>query len=237
MQARQALRFCQRLESLWGTPGFASATPAGFVKQAHQHSLQVTIFKDPGQHARRQEYAKLLEQFPFSTANKFGDLQLTTPEGRGQAVGQLVNKHSGEVVELDRMRASWVLLPVVPGSASAFDGDQWLCRADGKEADTREFEFGAPAPEGQPFNVALSMESELKRIAALEPDLRSADLAPHWPGGSAGRAVHGTWKEVDSSSHLSILPNVPHCCPEARQEQVLHQTRLWSACFRGEDHD
>ena len=145
-----------------GAPGSASATPEGFVRQAHTRSLQVTTLKDPGQAARREEYAKLLERFPFTVAKKVGDLQLTTPEGRAQAVAQLVNKHSGELVELDRSRAAWILRPVVPGSASTIDGDQWLCRADGKEAATTEFEFGAPAPEGQqtdegPLSISLSM--------------------------------------------------------------------------------
>ena len=46
MEARLALKqekgALRDLESLWETPGSASATPADFVRQAHTRSLQVT---------------------------------------------------------------------------------------------------------------------------------------------------------------------------------------------------
>ena len=181
MEARQALKDAPGvLQSLWGAPGSASVTPADFVHQAHTRSLQVTTLKDPGQAARREEYAKLLERFPGSTERKVGGDQLLTLEGRARAVVQLVSKHSGELVELDRNRAGWILRLVVPGSASTMYSDQWQCRGDGKEADTAEFEFGAPLQGGQPSDTSLIMNCESKRVMNMEPELRMADLSPDW---------------------------------------------------------
>ena len=174
--ARDALRSTQNeLKSLC-----EDVTPADFVQQAHKRALQVTSLKDADQKARRGEYAKLLERFPGSTEKKVGGDQLLTQEGRAQAVVQLVNKHSGELVELDRSRAGWILLPVVPGSASTMFSDQWRCREDGKEADTEEFEFGAPPRSGMPSSVQLGINCESKNVLYTEPKLRMADLSPDW---------------------------------------------------------
>ena len=120
--------FQNELRSLCDESGSNNVTPKDFVERAHKRGLQVTILKDADQEARRDEYAKLLERFPGSTERKVGGDQLLTPEGRARAVVQLVSKHSGELVELDRSRAGWVLRPVVPGSASTMYSDQWLCR-------------------------------------------------------------------------------------------------------------
>ena len=87
----------------------------------HEHALGVTTLKEEGATTLRNTYAKLFEAFPRSTLTKVGHKQLTTDMGRATAIVQLVSKHSGEVVELDRFRSSWVLRPVSPGSAS----DQW----------------------------------------------------------------------------------------------------------------
>ena len=51
----------------------------------------------------------LLEDLPAITIAKVGPEQLATTDGRAFAIGQLVNKHSGEIVELDQRRVSWTL--------------------------------------------------------------------------------------------------------------------------------
>ena len=181
MEARHALKpFQNELRSLCDESGSNNVTPTDFVQRAHKRALQVTILKDADQEARRDEYAKLLERFPGSTERKVGGDQLLTLEGRARAVVQLVSKHSGELVELDRNRAAWILRLVVPGSASTMYSDQWQCRGDGKEADTAEFEFGAPPQGGLPSDTSLVMNFESKRVMRMEPELRRADLSPDW---------------------------------------------------------
>ena len=64
------------------------------------------------------EYVLLLQRFPESTVAKVGEDALRTELGRAKAVTQLVMKHSGEVVELDKYKMGWVLQSLAPGSAS-----------------------------------------------------------------------------------------------------------------------
>ena len=181
MVARAALKLTQNeLKSLCDESRSDSVTPADFVQRAHRRALEVTILKGADQKALRDQYAKLLEQFPGSTAKKVGGDQLLTKEGRAQAVGQLVTKHSGELVELDRNRVGWVLRLVVPGSASTTYSEQWQCREDGKEADTHEFEFGAPPERGLPTDAKVLMSCELKEVIRMEPELSRGQLAPDW---------------------------------------------------------
>ena len=60
-----------------------------------------------------------MEGLPAITIEKVGSEQLATTDGRAFAIGQLINKHSGEIVELDQRCVSWTLERLAPGSASA----------------------------------------------------------------------------------------------------------------------
>ena len=72
----------------------------------------------------RAEYRMLLSDLPPIALQKVGAGQLATEAGRAQTMGQLVDTHGGELVELDRTRADWFLQAVPPGSASAPVGEQ-----------------------------------------------------------------------------------------------------------------
>ena len=109
------------LKALFGTPDSACVSPEGFVNAFNFRSLGVTRLEAEAAVALRGECAALLERFPDNTLNKVGRDQLSTEVGKAKACVQLVGKHGGEVVEIDRSRGSWVLRPAVPGSASA----QW----------------------------------------------------------------------------------------------------------------
>ena len=67
----------------------------------------------------REMHEKMIGDIPETCARKFGDQHLDSLEGRAQLFFGLVNKHSGELVELDRSHSGWELHPVAPGSASA----------------------------------------------------------------------------------------------------------------------
>ena len=61
----------------------------------------------------------LLSEFPAIAVGKVGG-QLDTEEGRARAIGQLVAKHAGEVVDFDSSMAFWALRPKSgPGAASS----------------------------------------------------------------------------------------------------------------------
>ena len=75
------------------------------------------------------EFAKLLEDIPELCWRKFGAGTPNTPAGRAHLEAALVNKHSGELVELDRRFGGWQLRAERPGDASvelpAGDIAQW----------------------------------------------------------------------------------------------------------------
>ena len=105
--ARNALQKPLDLQQLSEMPGSASIEPNTFLTQRHKENLAVTkLKKDSGLFA--QETAELFKRLPDSTISKVGDEQLSTEWGRPQAITQLVSKHSGEIVELDKHEASWV---------------------------------------------------------------------------------------------------------------------------------
>ena len=103
-------------------PGSASSAEVDFLADANKRSLQVLLLREDA--AARDEYRVLLASFPDITITKVGQEQLEPPEGRAKALGQLVDKHSGEIVELDQHRMSWTMERVAPGSASAASSEQ-----------------------------------------------------------------------------------------------------------------
>ena len=145
-------RACQEIETrvdlaeLSGTPGSASVHPAAFIKARHEESLWVTKLKHEtfDGAALREQYHELFRRFPTSTVLKRGE-DMDTVLGQAKAVVGLVNKHAGEIVEMDRMKMRWILHFLAPGSASVEWSSQWNCNADGSPTDTpRDFEYGYP---------------------------------------------------------------------------------------------
>ena len=117
-------------------PGSASNAQRAFLQAAHQRSLGVQKLKtDP---ALRDEYRWLLKDLPPIVETKFDHTaKLDTVEGRAQAIVSLINKHSGEIVELDSNCTEWTLQPVLPGVASGGTPEQFFCCPNGAPAGVR----------------------------------------------------------------------------------------------------
>ena len=92
--------------------------------------------------ALREKYSALLFDIPHISVQKVGEAQLETPEGQAKAIRQLIGKHGGELVELDRRRVNWTLESVPPGSAGDKVSEQWYCRPLGVKAGERDLDFG-----------------------------------------------------------------------------------------------
>ena len=85
-----------------------------------------------------------LQALPSITWAKLGEEQLAATKGKARAIGQLVDKHSGEIVELDRRSTRWALERVAPGSASAKHSGQWFCCEGRAKAGQADLDFGWP---------------------------------------------------------------------------------------------
>ena len=105
------------LRGTGGVPGSASKAQRAFLQAANKRSLGVLKLKTEA--VLRDEYRWLLEVLPPIVENKFDHTaKLETDEGRAQAIVSLINKHAGEIVELDSNCTEWTLQPVLPGVAS-----------------------------------------------------------------------------------------------------------------------
>ena len=111
---------------------------------------------------------------------KVGD-QLRTEHGRVKAITQLVSKHAGEIVEVDRNKTYWVLRPKSgPGSASSNSGPlhiQLYCVDGGGRVGTKgvgECGLGAVG-----LNVELSAQTT--KVASTLEGVKPAHLLPDWP--------------------------------------------------------
>ena len=102
-------------------PGSDSGGGKEFLHEAHRRGLWVTEF--PKYKQTRKDCGKLLEDFPTICVTKFGKDNLQSGQGRGKMVVGLVNKHSGELVELDRSRPTWVLRRA-PGQGAVAPKDE-----------------------------------------------------------------------------------------------------------------
>ena len=91
-----------------------------FFHRAHQRSLGVVPLRDdPSSRVGYIDAPALLSDFPDSTVGKVAG-QLDTEQGRAKAIVQLVNKHPGEVVDVDPNMTFWTLrLKSGPGAASS----------------------------------------------------------------------------------------------------------------------
>ena len=125
-------RHLKALRGTPGVPGSASAAHEEFLAAAHKRSLGVIKLKK--EKPFREDYFMLLEALPPIVEMKVGPEQLETEKGKAQAIVQLISKHSGEIVEVDSTRTEWVLLPVLPGSASKQVPEQWFCCHNGVPA-------------------------------------------------------------------------------------------------------
>ena len=140
-----------------------------FLHDAHKRSLAVTQFKDND--ALFLEYSRLVEEFPDLTLSKFGLESLGTNRGQVQAIVGLVNKHSGEIVELDPRIGMWVLLKSSEGFTSQNYSEQWFCSPNGAKADKRDPQFGFDPRVGR---------AEILRAVGQCDDVIFQHLHPDW---------------------------------------------------------
>ena len=73
-----------------------------------------------------------MERLPDTVMERLPDTAVLGSADR--AVLYLVNKHAGEVVEMDRTKMSWVLHSLGPGSASVQWSERWNCKEDGRRS-------------------------------------------------------------------------------------------------------
>ena len=175
--ARKEIQTRVDLAELSGTPGSASVDPVTFLKARHKESLQVTDLKKatPEGAKLREQYCELFKRFPHSTVLKVGEDQLRTDLGKAQAVTQLVSKHSGEIVEIDRTKMGWILHPLAPGSASVEWSKQWNCKEDGGMAMSKDSEYGFPTAQ----DLTIKMHEQADRVLK-ETRLDATSLVPNW---------------------------------------------------------
>ena len=124
----------------------------------------------------------MLGYIPNACWVKFGKGFPDTQAGRAHLAVALVNKHSGELVELDRGSSSWQLRSVATGSAiDKLPADlisQWRRRDGGGRALTQDVEFGYP---GINAHVANLMQQEVASTAMSNGSSPNAS-APNWRG-------------------------------------------------------
>jgi len=160
--------------------------PEDFLKIMNGKSLNVTQLKQEDQQSQREGYQVLLSKFPTITIEKVGHEQLQTIEGQAKTLTQLVNKHSGELVELEAdakaTRGGWRL---VSGSHDQFElGEQWFCIQGGKAVGPGDIQ-----KEWKPSKETTQEEDrEIICVLSQEPSSASSqrlsrrDLQPDWDG-------------------------------------------------------
>ena len=100
---------------------------------------------------------------------------LTEIKTFAQSVTKLINKYSGELVELDRNEVLWSLETVAPGSASTCHLEQWFCCPKGAKAGMPDLEYGWAGL----FNleqIGISLDDVLEQGGHFTKD----DLLPNW---------------------------------------------------------
>ena len=147
-----------------GVLGSASAAQKAFLQAANKRSLGVQkLNTEP---VLRDEYHWLLKVLPPIVEDKFDhSRKLETVEGKAQAIVKLINKHSGEIVELDSNLTEWTLQPVLPGVASGPPPEQFFCCPNGVPAGLR---WGKRAGFGSERGQKLKVTDLLKIMVVLE---------------------------------------------------------------------
>ena len=196
-------------------PGSASVVPAVFVEKVHRQSLWATRLKKEDEGVLRQAYRVLLEDFPVTTVQKVGGEQLSTDEGRGQAIAQLSSKFGGEIVELDDKRMGWVLRPTDSGAARVKWTQQWQCKEDatcvGLIASKADPQYGYSGQN----DVRVKMSEEMKRVMKeIGGAVSYGFLCPDWAAQRFRTVVpcKGTvdyeWRRTGQAVNLGILFSV-----------------------------
>ena len=122
----------------------------------------------------RWRYRTLLEALPPIVREKVGDEQLGTDEGRVKAIIGLVNKHSGEMVQLKKSHPDWTL--EWRDCASLPLHEQWFCRANGAPSTRPDKDFGWPRYPGveldmdRQITIALERYNSVASVRELRPD-------------------------------------------------------------------
>jgi len=137
-----------------------------FLRAMHSKALKVTELKQEGKDALYHEYLRLFSVLPSIVLEKVPEDQLRTPTGKALVLVQLVNKHSGELVELecdsDGTRGGWHLCA---GTHDQFGcGEQWYCVAGGLEAGAGDGQTEWTPMEERREEISRLMEQEISRI-------------------------------------------------------------------------
>jgi len=156
-----------------------------FLRTMKQKSLKVADLRK--EHHLREEYDTLLSRLPGTAIRKVGHEQLQTTEGHARALQQLVNKHSGELVELEEYKAAASPWWLSRGPHDQFSlSEQWYCKEHGEVVGPGDLQ-----DEWTPFNsedptatqqVELEMNKEINRVLTEEPSFASRSkklLPPH----------------------------------------------------------
>jgi len=162
-----------------------------FLVTMNRKSLSVSDLRKKDQQSRRKEYRALLEKLPTIAIKKVEHEQLQTIVGHAQALQQLVNKHTGELVELEESRVAACPWWLVRGTHDQFQlSEQWFCTSSGQAVGPGEIQ-----KEWTPFNsrdpkatqqVELEMDNEITRVLSQEPSLASSKklvpplMQPDW---------------------------------------------------------
>ena len=145
-----------------------------FLEAAHQRSLGVVNLKKD--EVLRKEYFMLLKALPPIVKEKVGSEQLETELGRAKAIIGLVNKHSGEIVQLKKSHPDWTL--EWRDCASLPLHEQWFCRANGAPSMRPDKDFGWPPGRCYDDDLDLQIRNVLERdnsrasVQELRPDCK-----------------------------------------------------------------
>ena len=164
-------------------------SPQSFLDAMHRKALKVTDMKKDGQDDKLQEYRCLFSVLPAIVHEKIPEDQLQTASGVARVLSQLVNKHSGELVELecdsDNTRGGWC--PCFGRHNQFGCSEQWYCvdggHAAGAGDDQTEW---TPMGGERRGEISRGMEQEIKRILSTQPGSAShnrltyAQLQPDW---------------------------------------------------------
>ena len=169
---------------------------ANFLQDMHNKSLRITdvqkmfAWQQPSSPMPDYDkYQMLVSKLPDSTVRKFDRQEPGTLADAAGDLAKLVNKHSGEIVEIvpagaDRLVTNWELHLVTdsPGSASAaLKNSQFFYLPSGKGVWSSPAVFRLSYDFGRPKNHSSIMEIDIAiKEFASEHKMKALDLAPDW---------------------------------------------------------
>ena len=155
--------------------------PFAFIDKAHRRSLGVhSLKKDSSSRVGYVDPPALLSAFPAIAESKLG-AQLSTEQGRARAIGQLVAKHAGEVVDFDSNMTCWTLRPKSGPGAASSDSEpvhpQLVCVDGGGAVGHDDLgEYGRGALETH----LRDRDTQARAVAKYLGDVSPGDLLPDW---------------------------------------------------------